>query len=446
MDNESLKQVLLDQQEELKSPPPHGKWIPRTQETVLRRALGRPLIKVIMGARRSGKSVLARMALSDQPYVYVNFDDERLAWLKTEDLHRVEKAATALWPRRHRWLLDEIQNVEGWELFVNRLQRSGRNMVITGSNSKLLSRELATHLTGRYVAVELYPFSFAEFLSARSEEAPGASTSTRERARIEERLDEYMNLGGFPEIALSGMSGEYLRELHDKIVARDIAARHRLKLPRTLKELSLHFFSNPAAPMTFNRIQRAFSFSSVHTAQEYVHYLEEAYLIFVARTFSFKFAEQLRQERKVYTIDNGLTNALSTKVSRDRGALLENLVFQELRRRGHDVYTWTQRDHGVDFLIRQDRKVEQLIQVCAELDADQTIKREYRALQKASKITRCRELLILTPSGAEPRREFIQDGPKAEVAALWRWLCAAPSAFPTPPSISTPSSSAASRK
>lgn len=422
LSDEGLRQVLLDQREELKGSPPAGNWVPRTQEKALREALRRPLIKVIMGVRRAGKSVLARLVLAEQPFAYVNFDDERLASLRTEDLQRVEKAVESLWPSTRLWLLDEVQNVDGWELFVNRLQRAGHNLVVTGSNSKLLSRELATHLTGRYAAVELFPFSFREFLAARGDALPGTSVSTANQARIEARLREYGGVGGFPEMVLSGSSGTYLRELHDKIVTRDIAARFQVRQPRTLKEMSLYCFSNPATSFTHNSLKRTFDLKSVHTAGNYVNYLEEAYLILPARPFAFKFREQVRQARKVYTVDNGLTRALTTKVSPDRGALLENLVFQELRRRGADAYCMTQPGYEVDFLIRDDRRVSQLIQVCAGLDSLETVAREVGALQKAAKATRCRDLLLLTPEGAPPPERLVQSGPKVRVQALWQWL------------------------
>ena len=420
--DDELRQILLDQHEELKAPPPAGKWIPRTQEQALRKALGRPLIKVIMGVRRSGKSVLARLVLGGQDFAYINFDDERLASLKTEDLQRLEKAVSALWPSTRLWFLDEVQNVAGWELFVNRLQRAGHNLVVTGSNSKLLSRELSTHLTGRYVSIELFPFSFREFLAARGESLSGASGSTREKAHLEERFREYGEVGGFPEMVLSGSSAEYLRELHDKIVSRDIAARYKVRQPRTLKELSLYCFSNPATSLTHNSVKRTFDFKSVHTAGNYVHYLEEAYLILLARPFAFKFRERVRQARKVYTIDNGLTRALTTKVSQDRGALLENLVFQELRRRGVDAYCLSQPDYEVDFLIRDERQVAQLIQVCAGLDKPETVAREYGALYKAAKATRCKDLLLLTPDGAPPPEQWVPSGPTVRVEAIWKWL------------------------
>lgn len=420
--DDALRQILLDQREELKVPPPAGKWIPRFQERTLREALSRPLIKVIMGVRRAGKSVLARMVLADQEFAYVNFDDERLAGLDADNLQSVEKAIYALWPSARFWLLDEVQNVEGWELFVNRLQRAGRNLVVTGSNSKLLSRELATHLTGRYLAVELFPFSFGEFLAARGDELPGPSVPTVQRARLEERLQEYSQVGGFPEMVLGGSSGAYLRELHDKVVTRDIAARFNVRQPRTLKELSLYCFSNPATAITNNSVMRTFGLKSAHTAGNYVGYLEEAYLILLAMPFSFKFRDRVRLARKVYTVDNGLTRALSTKVSPDRGALMENLVFQELRRRGVEAYCLSQPKYEVDFLIREDRRVAQLIQVCANLDTPETVAREYSALYKAAEATRCKDLLILTLEGAAPREDWQVSGPKTRVESLWRWL------------------------
>lgn len=422
LSEDALRQVLLDQREELKAPAPSGKWIPRSQERALREALPRPLIKVVMGVRRSGKSVLARLVLADQDFVYVNFDDERLATLRAEELQRVEKAAAALWPSTRLWLLDEVQNVEGWELFVNRLQRAGRNLLVTGSNSKLLSRELATHLTGRYVAVELFPFSFGEFLEARGEGKPGTSLSTSDRARVEERLREYEEVGGFPEMVLSGYSGAYLRELHDKIVSRDITARFKVRRPRTLKELSLYCFSNPSTSLTNHGVKRTFDMKSAVTAGNYVQFLEEAYLILVAQPFAFKFKERVRQARKVYTIDNGLTRALSTKVSPDRGARLENLVFQELRRRGDDAFCLKQPAYEVDFLIREERRVSTLIQVGASLDNPGTVGREYAALYKAAEATRCRELLLLTPDGDPPPKHWIPEGPAVRLEPAWRWL------------------------
>ena len=182
--------------------------------------------------------------------------------------------------------MDEVQNVEGWELFVSRLQRLGYNLVVTGSNSKLLSRDLATHLTGRYVAIELFPFSFAEVLDARDLAAPA---TTAARGRVAALLETYLNEGGFPESVLSGYSGPYLRELHDKIVTRDIAARYRVKYYRTLKELSLYCFSNPATRVTYNSIQRTFGLRSVHTAKSYLHYLEEAYLVFPVAPFAAQY-------------------------------------------------------------------------------------------------------------------------------------------------------------
>jgi hypothetical protein len=420
--DDDLRRILLDQQQELTAPPPSGSWVPRTQQRLLRDALPRPLIKVVMGVRRGGKSVLTRLALADRPVVYVNFDDERLAGLETADLERVEKAATLLWPSARVWLLDEVQNVEGWELFVSRLHRLGRNLVVTGSNSKLLSRELTTHLTGRYIPIELFPFSFREFLAARGTAEPGRAPSTRDRAAMEARLREYAVRGGFPDVVVSGAGDGYLRELHDKIVSRDVAARYRVKHPRTLKELSLYCFSNPATELSYNRVASMLDLKSVNTARSYVKFLEEAYLAFEAPPFAFKFRETVRQPRKVFTVDNGLTMALTTKVAEDRGALLENLVWQELRRRGEDAFTWTQPDWAVDFLVRDGRRVGRLLQVCAGFATPEVVTREYRALHRAAEASRCRDLLILTPDGVPPPPRLVPPGPKVRVLALWEWL------------------------
>jgi hypothetical protein len=419
MNDAELTRVLLDQRQELELPPPGGRWVRRTAEAELRAAMARPLMKVIMGPRRAGKSVLARLVLGGSDYAYVNFDDERLSALTMEDLQRVEQSFASLWPRARTWFLDEVQNVPGWELFVNRLQRLGYNLLITGSNSKLLGRELATHLTGRYLALELFPFSFGEVLEARG---VLLGKTTAARGSIVAQLDLFRREGGFPEMTLFGYSAPYLRELHDKIVTRDIATRHQVRYSRTLKELALYSASNPATRITYNSVQRTFSLRSVHTAKSYLHYLEEAYLVFLVPPFAFRFREQIKQARKVYTIDNGLTAALSTKITDDRGASLENLVCQELRRRGLDLFTWSRPDGDVDFLIREGRRVSQLIQVCAALDTEEVVSREYRGLYRAAAATRCRDLRIITLDGTPPPRLLVPRGPKVAVQAVWEWL------------------------
>jgi uncharacterized protein len=417
--DETIRQVLVDQRAELDVPAPTGRWIPRTAEAALRAAMPRPLVKVIMGPRRAGKSVLARLALAGSDFAYVNFDDERLSALQAADLQRVEAAIAAIWPSARTLFFDELQNVPGWELFVSRLGRLGYNLVVTGSNAKLLSRELATHLTGRYVAIELLPFSFAEVLDARG---LGRPRTTRERGAVAAAFETYLHEGGFPEIVLSGYSGPYLRELHDKIVTRDITARYHVKHYRTLKELSLYCFANPATRATYNSLQRTFGFRSVHTAKSYLHYLEEAYLVFEVSPFLAKAREQLKQARKLYTVDNGLTTALTTKVSEDRGAMLENLVFQELRRRGLDVFTWSGADAEVDFLIRDGRRIDRLIQVCAAFTTPEVVAREYRGLHRAAAATRCRELLLLTVDGEPPPRASIPRGLRVEIRSIAHWL------------------------
>lgn len=420
--DEVIRQVLIDQRLELDQPPPTGRWIPRGAEKVLAAAMPRPLVKVIMGPRRAGKSVLARLALARTDFAYVNFDDERLIGLQAPDLQRVERAIAATWPSARTVFFDEIQNVPGWELFVSRLGRLGFNLVVTGSNAKLLSRELATHLTGRYVAIELFPFSFAEALDARG---LGETRTTRGRGSLAAAFESYLREGGFPEMVLSGYSGPYLRELHDKIVTRDITARYHVKHYRTLKELSLFCFANPATRATYNSLQRTFGFRSVHTAKSYLHYLEEAYLVFEVPPFVAKTREQIKQARKLYTIDNGLTTALTTKVTEDRGAMVENLVFQELRRRGLDVFTWSTPDAEVDFLIREGRRVDRLVQVCTALATPEVIMREYRGLHRAAAATRCRDLVLLTIDGEPPPRASIPKGPAVAVQSIPRWLAEA---------------------
>lgn len=420
MDKSIIKKVLLEQREEI-SEFLASEVVERDKEKEIKKALKSNLIKVIIGVRRSGKSFLAHRILRDRIYGYVNFDDERFIGARAADLNDFLEALLEINSSVKNIILDEIQNVDGWELFANRLKRAGYNLVITGSNAKLLSRELATHLTGRHVSFELYPFSFGEFLKRKGLEFSAAEVYlTKNIALIKNNLEEYMKQGGFPELFLVGNKKEYLRDLFNKIISRDIMPRHKVKFSKDLKEMAVYLFSNFGSRFTYNKLKNIFEIGSVHTIKNYVNYLEEAYLIFELLPFSFKLKEQVKSARKIYCIDNGLVNAVSFQNSSNLGHAMENLVFLQLKRRNREIYFYAGKSgKEVDFLIRENNKVSELIQVCLDLKNVETWQREISSLLKAGKELKRKKLTVIT--GDEEKEEDIH-GRKVVFTPLWKWL------------------------
>ncbi len=386
IDKGVIRQLLLDQREESKILLERC-GVQRESEEALGHGLADNLIKVITGVRRSGKSVLAHRILRGRPYGYVNFDDERLFGLSAGDLNNVLEALIEISPGMKFILLDEIQNIEGWELFANRLQRQGYVVVLTGSNAHLLSRELATHLTGRHRVYEVYPYSFREYLRARGHATPWSNTlSTRERAAVTALFADYFAKGGFPEVSQVANPRAYLQDLYDRAVTRDIAMRHGVRHIKTLKDIAFYVANNCGGKLTYQNIASAYSIGSLHTAKNYLSYLQDAYLFFAVEAFSFKVKERARRPRKMYGIDPALIRATAGGAD-NRGLLLENVVFLELMRRRKIVHYYAdpQGKHEVDFVSRDpETKAVELIQVCADLSREETRERELRGLHQAA--------------------------------------------------------------
>lgn len=293
MDYLVLKQIIIDQKEELKSVFKKERLIDRDVLNKYSVFLKSGLIKVITGPRRAGKSTLCYQLLKDKAFAYINFDDENLAGLKTEDLNLVLKAFYEIYKEPKFILLDEVQNIEKWELFVNRLNRQGLNLVVTGSNSKLLSKELATHLTGRHYSLELYPFSFREILKFKGKEYKNKLFTTKQIASTRRELENFINFGGFPESLKESSPKRYLLSLYSTILTKDIILKHKIRNIKTMKELSNYLISNFSCQVTFNKLKNIFNLKSVHTAQDYLHFLEECYLVFLIERFSFKAKEKV---------------------------------------------------------------------------------------------------------------------------------------------------------
>jgi len=385
----------------------------------LRRA-SHDIIKVILGPRRAGKSFFAmHLVKSLGRFGYINFDDERLGEL--HDYDGLITAIGALYAHPKHLLLDEVQNVPRWELLVNRLQRQGYYLTVTGSNAHLLSSELATHLTGRHIPIVLFTFNFSEYLRSLNREM-----TDQEKA---EAFRSYVETGGYPEPLIKDIPyREYLRTLLRSILYKDILVRHRIRAPQGLQDLTAHLMGNVAQRYSLNTLVKVTRLRSVHTVEKYLQHLDEAFLLFSLRRFSFKLREQTQSNRKVYCTDNGLITSASFRLSSDAGKLYENIVAIDLQKRAVEgaleCYYWQgAQQEEVDFVVKQGTKVRQLIQVCLNLDDPKTKSREVRALLKASEELKCKDLLILTDSkeGQETMSWFGAEG-IIRYLPVWKWL------------------------
>jgi predicted AAA+ superfamily ATPase len=383
------------------------------------------LIKVVIGPRRAGKSFFAmHLVQSLGSFAYVNFDDERLSGL--EDYDAVITALDALYNHPKHLLLDEVQNVPRWELLVNRLQRQGYYLTVTGSNAHLLSSELATHLTGRHIPIVLFPFTFSEYLRASNREMTEQEKS--------EAFRTYVETGGYPEPLIKGISyREYLTTLLRSILYKDIVVRHRIRAPQGLEDMSAHLMANVAQRYSLNTLVQATRLQSVHTVEKYLRHLDEAFLLFSVRRFSFKVRDQARSNRKIYCTDNGFITSASFRFSADLGKLYENAVAVALRKRelegALEFFYWQgAQQEEVDFVVKEGPHVTELIQVCLDMNDPKTKSREIRALLRASEELRCNNLLTLT-SETEGEEAVSWYGAKGIVryVPLWKWLLAASS-------------------
>jgi len=382
--------------------------------------LSNSLIKVIIGPRRAGKSFFSLYSLAEKSkFGYINFDDEKL--IEARDYNELISAMNSVYGNPRILFFDEIQNLPKWELFVNRLQREGYVLVITGSNSNLLSRELSTHLTGRHLQITVFPFSFREFISFEKKELTSSE--------IKEKFNDYLLYGGYPEPLIKKISyKEYLSTLLNAILFKDIIKRHSIRSAQAMEDLSGYLLSNIANEYSHNSLSKISKIKSTHTVEKYLKYLEESFIFFSVRRFSYKVKEQISSIKKAYCIDNGFIHAKAFSSSPNFGKLYENLVAIELKKRELNgkinFYYWkNQQQEEVDFVIKRGTKIRQLIQVCYSLGNTETKNREIRALLKASKELKCKNLLVITSDKeGEKTAKWFDIKAKVKFIPLWKWL------------------------
>jgi predicted AAA+ superfamily ATPase len=424
MQIEMIKRVLVSQREELDKILGGGDIIERRTPDILA-YLTHPNILVITGPRRCGKSILANLLLKGKDYGYANFDDERLMDIGARELDTVLEAMYSLQGTQLEYIvLDEIQNVAGWELFASRLRRTKR-IIITGSNARLLSGELATHLTGRYMDFNLFPFSFLEFLACRSVKISKESLySTKEISQLKKQLEAYIDMGGFPEVQKFGKP--FLGRIYDGIIMKDAILRYGIRYRTTFRELAKFLLANTGHEITFSRLGKLLSIKDVHTVKNYVDFLRSVHLVFLVERYSRKLKQRMIAPKKIYSIDTGISVAVAISEPEAIGRTMENIVGIELLRRNassdrpREVFYW--KDHQqreVDFVIVEKGRVKTLLQVCHHFESQDTRRRELDNLARASGELDCSELVIIS---WEDEEDLMHAGTRIRLVPLWKWL------------------------
>ncbi|MEA3449518.1 MAG: ATP-binding protein [Patescibacteria group bacterium] len=421
-----LKKIIIDQKEELEKSLKNENIIEREIDiSKIKKYLSSPNILIIKGVRRCGKSTLAVSLLKNKKYGFLNFDDNALAGFKIDDFDILLQAFYELFGSDLEYFIfDEIQNIKGWELFAAKLRRT-KKIVITGSNAYLLSRELSTHLTGRYISIMLMPFSFKEYLDYHHIKINKNDIySSAKIAEINKHLNDYMYKGGLPEVYKFGT--EMAMNIYDDILTKDILQRHNIRYKKALKEISNYLISLFGNEFSYNKLVKVFEIKNVHTIKNYIDYISDSYIINVLQRFSYKLKQQHIAPKKVYSIDLGIISELAFQFSPNRGNILENTVYLELMRRIHhknekkEIYYWQDAYHReVDFVVKKGVKIIQLIQVAYGLDNYNTKNRETKSLIKGSDSLKCNDLTIITRND---EGEEIKNGKKIKIIPLYKFL------------------------
>jgi predicted AAA+ superfamily ATPase len=405
-----LEELVLDQKEMFQSREPGT-----IRHVDFTRHYAHEQIVVISGIRRSGKSTLLRQfADRYRNYYYINFDDERLIDFTLADFSTLMLVFNKIQPGIKVLFIDEVQNIDGWERFVRRIHDEGYKVFLTGSNARLLGSELATHLTGRYAKIELYPFSFTEILDFRQFDYRAITSAGK--AGLLVVFDEYLEYGGFPEF-LKYRNREFLQRTYDDILFRDIITRFGIREVKAFRQLVHYLFSNLAKEASYHSLMKALGFKSAMSVRSYIGFLEEAYLVFEIFRYDRSLKKQYANPKKFYMIDNGMRNAVSFRFSEDTGRLFENLVFIELRRRETAVYYYRGKQE-CDFITEDKGLLNTAIQVCFELN-DGNREREIGGITDAMNELGITQGLILTYNQEET---IANDGKEIAVVPVWRWL------------------------
>jgi len=406
-----LKQVIIDQEEIFNR---KEKLIDRSVEEIF---ISSQKISVITGIRRCGKSTLMKL-LSEkcERFCYLNFEDERLLDFNYENFNDLLELVYELNGNNiNTFFFDEIQNIYGWEKFVRRLFSEKKKVFVTGSNSKLLSSEFSASLTGRYIKTELYPFSFKEFLKINNFE-PKKNLTTEKKAEIKKYFSEYLAIGGFPEVINSKNKNE-LSQLYQDVLVKDLIVRFNIRDTKSFRELALYLLSNISSLYSYNNLAKLLNIKSTNSVKNYIEFLEEAYLFLSISKYEYSLKKQIVRNKKIYTIDTGIFNAVSFSFSENKGKQLENVVLLELKRNANEVYYY-KNNNECDFIVLKNNKPITAIQVTEVLNKS-NYNREINGITEAMTTLKIKDGLILTHDQFD---EIEIHNNKIKIIPIWHWL------------------------
>src|SRR3989344_3453336 len=400
IDKETLRRIVKLQREEISLFDP---GIDR--EDLLSMDLDVPFAIILSGIRRCGKSTLLLQLMKKiKGFYYFNFEDSRAGDFDIGDFEKLDQIFHEEYGGQKYYFFDEIQNIAKWEAFVRRLVDLKKHVIITGSNASLLSKEMGAKLTGRHLNHELFPFSFREFLKICKENPSIGS------------FGEYLSNGGFAEY-LKLKRPDILQELLRDILARDIITRYKLRNQKILKDLAVYLLTNIGKQFTYNSLKKNFKLGSVNTAIAFISYFEDTYMLFTIPRFDYSLKKILVNPRKVYAVDNGFVTRNSASFFDDKGRLLENLVFINLRKKNKEIF-YFQEENECDFLVRDGTKIVKAIQVCYEIN-EESRDREIKGLIDAMNKFKLKEGLILTYNQED---KFVVEDKTIKAIPVWKWL------------------------
>jgi len=423
LSDDELKEILLRQRDTILK---KGYGVERDLLKSIEKKLPLPHVIVLTGMRRSGKSTLLRQIIKkyyhDKDFYYINFEDERLLDFKASEFNRLYEASVSLFGKCKTFFLDEVQNVAHFETFIRRFYEEGFKFIITGSSAALLSCEIGTKLTGRHLDIALKPFSFTEYLSSKGIVLTEAFwLRVESRVEIKKHFEDYLSRGGMPEYLAYG-DVELLGQVYNDLVIKDIAARYKVEDTLTLRQLYLYLISNVANRFSFNSLKKFSDVKSVNTIKKFIGYLEQTYFAVTINKFDYSLKRQGMNDKKFYLADNGFLEVLSWSFSKDKGKLLENLVFTNLSRDYNEgeVAYFADAKSECDFIVSKNRQVLGAFQVCYEFN-EFNRERELRGLLAAMKTFELKQGFLLT-MGQEEEIKIEGSGAVVVVVPVWKWL------------------------
>lgn len=419
MNKEILKEIILRQNQNFEK---EASFIEGSIFTDIKDYINIPHILVISWLRRVGKSTLLKQIKKhfyfDEKNIYLNFEDEKLLWFEVGDFDILLEIFFSLNNNSKTYFFDEIQNIDKFELAIRRLYEEWYKFFITWSNASLLSQELWTRLTGRYTKLELFPFSFKEFLIFNQIQINENDLYFPEnRVRIKTYFEEYLNNWWLPEY-VKYKNEEIVKQVYDDIIYKDILVRYNITDSRSFKELSKYLISNITSEFSYNKLKNILWFWSVNTVKSYINFLENSYLLFQVEKFDYSVKKQIINNKKIYCIDNAFYNLVWFSFSQNNWQKLENLVFIELKRRWYKIF-YHKAKKECDFLIHDRWVIVWAIQVSWSLYEADTKKREINWLLEAMKTYDLKEWIILT-NDEEENLEIEEKVVK--IIPVWKWI------------------------